>query len=639
MTIRQKLLLTILTTSVLVTALLYTLSNHILLGGFEALESQTQFSTTRQVLNTLDQELDTFRATAADWAYWDDTFNFMGGTNPSFIENNLTAETLANLDLDMVLLIDSDGRLTYSTFYDTAVGITPAPFQIDNAVIATLLPRSPAPEDSLTGIMEIEGQLLLITSRYILDSHLNPTIRGTLIFGRYLNETRVAALAETLETNLAIAKVTGPELNKIATQLQRYGGPDNVLVRPLNQTDIVSYSLIQNTHGEPAYLLQVKDKRDIYAYGLKSIRYFVSSLVLIGVTFLVVMLLLINRLVLSRISVLNQSVRAIWEGKEFAIPKAESGADEVATFSNTLNALLAEITTSHQALERANTELEARVTQRTGDLEETNQILKREIYERQQIQAQLQLSRDQALEALQLKTQILANVSHDARTPLSVIILYAQMFQAAMYGELTDKQAAAVQTILTNAQKMLSFVNNLLQESQSGTRKKEQLSQEYFTSYLLLEDIETMFRPLAERKNLVLSCSVADDVPDQIYGDAGRLRQMINNLVDNAIKFTASGYINVKLYNNESPEQFIIEVSDSGIGISPDSRDKVFEAFWQADGSITRQVNSGVGLGLSIVRQLATLMGGTVSVEANTPAPGTTFKVALPYAKQVVPAQ
>lgn len=635
MTIRQKILLTIITTSGLVTILLHTLTQNILLKGFAELESEMQHSDTIRVLNTIEQELTTFSATTADWAYWDDTYEYLGGENPSYIANNFTAETFANLELNMVLLTDSEGHLIYSGFYEPETGFIPAPFRLDAATIADLLPKSSELEDAATGIVEIEGKLLLLASRHILDSQLNQPIRGNLIFGRFLDERKIMALSKTLETNLTISQIDNLEMNEEAAILIESGGGKRVLVRQPTPTDIVSYSLINNLNGQPDFLLQVNGTRDIYNYGLKSIRYFVSTLFLIGISFLILMLILIEKLVLSRISSLNQSVMAVQEGYGFKVPVEIKGKDEIATFAATFKVKLDELANSHSALEKANSELEARVVQRTIDLELANKTLKKEVFERKQVQAQLQQSRDQALDALRLKEQILANVSHDARTPLSVIILYTQMVQAGMYGDFTPKQANALQTILSNAQKMLTFVNNLLAESRAGAKENEQLQKKHFKSSLLLKDIGTMFQPLAAEKKLQLTSSISMDVPEEIYGDAERIRQIINNLVDNAIKFTPEGRIHVALYSEDS-ESFVIEVSDTGIGISSEEKEKIFDSFWQADGTITRDVNRGVGLGLSIVRKLTTLIGGTISVEANTPDPGTTFKVILPNEKQVV---
>lgn len=635
MTIRQKILLTIITTSGLVSIFFYSLSHNILVSGFTKLESEMQYADTNRVLNTIEQELNTFSATVADWAYWDDTYEYLGGENPSYIEDNFTAETFANLELNMVLLTDSEGRLIYSEFYEPETGFIPAPFQLEQATITGLLPKGIDLEDSATGIVEIEGNLFLLASRHILDSHLNPPIRGNLIFGRFLDERKIKALAQTLEINLSISPINGLAIKEDIAILLERGGEGSVLVRQPTPTDIASYSLIDTLSGEPGFLLQTNGTRDIYNYGLKSIRYFVTTLFLIGAIFLIVMLILIERLVLSRISSLNQSVIAVQEGKNFDVPMNIKGQDEIATFAATFKAMLDELANSHQALANSNSDLEARVVQRTLDLELANETLKKEVFERKRAQAQLRQSRNHALEALHLKEQILANVSHDARTPLSVIILYTQMFQAGMYGNFTPKQANAMQIILSNAQKMLSFVNNLLEESRASAQKNEQLHKAPFKSASLLKDIATTFKPLAAEKKLQLTSSISTTVPGEIYGDAERIRQIINNLVDNAIKFTPAGHIHVALYSKDA-ESFIIEVSDSGIGVSSEDREKIFDSFWQVDGSMTRKANQGVGLGLSIVRKLTTLMGGTISVETNRPDPGTTFKVILPYENQAV---
>ena len=137
-----------------------------------------------------------------------------------------------------------------------------------------------------------------------------------------------------------------------------------------------------------------------------------------------------------------------------------------------------------------------------------------------------------------------------------------------------------------------------------------------------------MFQPLAAEKKLQLTSSMSMDVPEELYGDAERIRQIINNLVDNAIKFTQEGQIHVAVYSEES-DAFVIEVSDSGIGISAEDRDKIFDSFWQVDGSMTRELGRGIGLGLSIVKELTQLMDGEVKVQS-LPGKGSIFTVIFP---------
>jgi signal transduction histidine kinase len=137
--------------------------------------------------------------------------------------------------------------------------------------------------------------------------------------------------------------------------------------------------------------------------------------------------------------------------------------------------------------------------------------------------------------------------------------------------------------------------------------------------------------PLAAQKNLSLEIEVADDLPPTVVTDADRFNQILSNLMDNAIKFTDDGGVKVRLYRADA-EHWALRVSDTGTGIPGDAQSHIFDAFWQVDGSSTRRVNRGVGLGLSIVRQLAEAMGGSIAVESE-PGTGTTFTVTMPFAR------
>jgi len=267
--------------------------------------------------------------------------------------------------------------------------------------------------------------------------------------------------------------------------------------------------------------------------------------------------------------------------------------------------------------------------ERTQKLVHVNQKLKAEIHERKQVEIQLAAARDQALEALHFKSQVLANVSHDARTPLSAIMLYTQMLERQLHGDLNQKQLSTVKNITFNAQKMLTFVNNLLEASQSSLQTIE-LECSNFTPEKLIEDVEAVMQPLATRKNLHLTSSIDNHMPPTLSGDLNRLQQIVNNLVDNAIKFTQSGGVTVRVSNGDV-NNWTIAVSDTGCGIPEEHLKDIFDPFWQVDGSAPGENKQGVGLGLSIVKQLISLMQGEIEVINNTPEPGATFKVTIPY--------
>jgi signal transduction histidine kinase len=246
--------------------------------------------------------------------------------------------------------------------------------------------------------------------------------------------------------------------------------------------------------------------------------------------------------------------------------------------------------------------------------------------ERMRAERALALARDQALEASRLKSQLLANVSHDLRTPLGAILGHTEMLQRGIYGVLLDKQLSITQRIISNTTNLTEMVNKLLDEAQleAGTL---QLAISSFAPTELIEQLQTTVKVLAEAKGLQLSCHIAPDVPPNLSGDPDRLHQILTNLVGNAIKFTEQGAVKVHIYRPDKIH-WAMQVSDTGPGIPAEAQSYIFEAFRQVDGTATRK-HGGSGLGLSIVKQLTSMMGGQVMLESKIEQ-GSTFTILLP---------
>lgn len=293
-----------------------------------------------------------------------------------------------------------------------------------------------------------------------------------------------------------------------------------------------------------------------------------------------------------------------------------------------ISAIMTERRQTRTLLQKSHDTLEQRVAERTKALSETNQLLQAEIEERQQTQLELAQARDQALEALRLKEQILANVSHDARTPLNIIMLYADMLQANEFGALTEKQDHAAETILSSSTELLTFFNNLLGEAQLQSEQIQPRLVDVNIKNLITERCQAM-RTLAERKGVTLDWEIDEQLPDALAMDAEWIGQIFNNLVDNAIKFTPEGSITVNAFT-KGEKEWAIQIKDTGVGIPQDAQERVFDTFWQVDGSATRIVNRGIGLGLSIVKQRLTLLGGSIQVESELGV-GSTFTATLPF--------
>lgn len=225
-----------------------------------------------------------------------------------------------------------------------------------------------------------------------------------------------------------------------------------------------------------------------------------------------------------------------------------------------------------------------------------------------------------------LKGAFLSMASHELRTPLNAILGYADMLQEGIYGQLVENQKRTMTRITANARRLLGLVNNLLDQAQMEAGKIS-VHLAPFTVENFIEDLKSVATVLAENKGLDLIFDIDSAVPHQLTSDEQRLHQILLNLVGNAIKFTQRGSVRVRIFLPDSTH-WAMEVSDTGAGIPKEAQAYIFDPFRQVDDPTTR-TSTGSGLGLSIVKQLANLLGGDVSVKSEV-GRGSAFVVTLP---------
>ncbi|WP_055484957.1 ATP-binding protein [Streptomyces sp. WMMB 322] len=255
------------------------------------------------------------------------------------------------------------------------------------------------------------------------------------------------------------------------------------------------------------------------------------------------------------------------------------------------------------------------------------------------IRANTELSEKASLLAAssQYKTQFLANMSHELRTPLNSLLVLSRLLADNEGGRLSHEEVRFAQTIHRSGTDLLSLINDVLDLSKIESGRMESRPRN-LTLNKLLTYVEDTFRPMAHDRGLRFSVTSADDAPRELHVDERRLQQVLRNLLSNAVKFTSEGGIELRAepapeHGKDGEALIAFRVRDTGIGIEPEQLPRIFEAFQQGDGS-SHRTYGGTGLGLAISRELAALLGGSITVES-TPGAGSTFTLYVPASAPV----
>ncbi len=367
MKLRQKTLFIIGLTLFLLTGALYAICAAILLTNLKRAETQDIQQAVRGVLSVVAQTEEEFGNRFADWSSWDYSYAFVQNRNQEFIQTNLNPESLINIGVNVLVYVHTSGRIIFASGVDSNTNkLIPVPKELlakvqsgDRLLLRHHPAASHSPVQNISGLLLLPEGAMLITARPILNSKGEGPVRGTLIFGRYLNDAKIQALSRLTRLDLTISPLNAPNHNpnlppnwrSLVTKLRSSRSAhsteaaaqlstDRIVVQPLSRTAIAGYALLQDIYGKPALLLRVETQREIYQQGLLSLVYLGGSLGAMGLAVMGVNILLMERFVLSRLSKLITSVEQIGRSGDLKQRVELEDKDELFNLASAINQML-----------------------------------------------------------------------------------------------------------------------------------------------------------------------------------------------------------------------------------------------------------------------------------------------------------
>lgn len=350
MDVSKKLLIVTFTMFALLTVLLIVAAHTILLSSFSNLEIRDTIKNTEKIEQAIAWEALSIDRTARDWAYWDDTYDFVNTLSPEYIESNLDENTLYDLDLNIMLFVNTSGVMVHSMSVDLVNGTNvPLPTGLLEKIDSGLLPNGKN-TDYIQGVILLEEGPMLIVGRPILPSFEEGPSAGTLILGKYIDSSYIASLEERTQSSLSLYTLNEEMPQDFQDVFDEAVGGEKVAVKILGDKRVAGYFILRDPTGDPVALMRTDYPRELYAQGKKTLIYIYGFLLLSGIVIGTATKFSLDRLLVSRLIAIDSFLEKVKREKDTSQQLELEGEDEIHRLSKGINEMLSSIRLAEQEL-------------------------------------------------------------------------------------------------------------------------------------------------------------------------------------------------------------------------------------------------------------------------------------------------
>ncbi|WP_082989784.1 response regulator [Woeseia oceani] len=592
MTLSQKLVLYLLLLGTCIGVGSYLAISYAILPAFQEFEVHESIEAVDRVESAIEAEGRTLQTLVSEYAEWDDTRDFALGRHAEYEEYNLIPNYWRRKGVDVLYILDVEGKVISALGMSEGTGV---PADIHELFLGQVTPTHPLldhpdADSSFTGAMKTADGPALVAAAPIVSSLAKGSPVGTFIVVRRLGPELLADISRRTSANVILHELTAAGAGSYSLdELKRLSSDGTSTLTRSTDQELIANRLISGMDGDPVALLEIRHPHTISKIGTETIR---AAMILIGLVtavFMVIGVFIMRYVFVRPVNEIADSMIRIRETGDLNINIKQDRADEIG-------------------------QLAREFTEMTANLDHT--------------QRELEKTRDLALGASRAKSEFLARMSHEIRTPMNGVLGMTELLRNTA---LDFEQRRFTETIYSSAENLLDIINDILDFSKIEAGKMDLEARDIDLGVVIEETVDSLASQ-AHKKGLELINDVSPDLHTSLIGDPVRIRQVLTNLISNAIKFTNRGEVVVRVSAEESAAnteaaRVLIEVVDTGVGVKPEKQRDIFESFAQEDGSTTR-LHGGTGLGLAISRQLVDLMGGTLQLES-TPGLGSRFYFAI----------